>query len=108
MGDACAVHQISAMSRPSYQCNRPRSQLESRQEGQCGRTEERGLRAVSTNALGERYARRNPGPASWAGNNAELSPDQVDSFAHADQAEPCRESCGFDVETYAVVGDLQT
>ena len=58
-------------------------------------------------AGGIRYTRHDPGTFSRAGDNVEFSAYQVDPLAHADQAEPFRKSCAFDIEAYTVVADFQ-
>jgi hypothetical protein len=59
-------------------------------------------------ALRDWYTRHNPGTVSGTGGDVKLSPDQVNSLAHTDQAESWRKSCRFDIEAYAVVGNFQT
>src|SRR5271163_1177975 len=110
MGDAGFIHEIE-MSQLSYQCDRCTLVWESSagsRNGRCSRLgETSSRRSDSTHLRGDRYARHDSGAVSRAGGKMKLSSDQVDPLAHADQAESCCKFCGLEVETYAVVRDLQ-
>src|SRR5271169_2140303 len=72
------------------------------------RSAERGYGRRGSNASSwNRNSRHKPGAVSQAGDDVKLSPNEVDSLAHTDQAKSCRKSCRFYVEAYPVVEDIQ-